>query len=230
MRSSRQRVFRLLLFAAAVFLPAATALADSWTNLARGQTVTGSYMADHLQEFGWIWENAVDGDRNGDPIALRGENGAAWVQIDFGAKTRMNKVILIPFAQCYPIDFRIEVLTDDGWQQAARLTGQKEPGFTQDAAGSTFKGQVIAFDTLEGTALRLTATRLAPDTNGDGYMQLREIEVYDDGGPADRTAPPAPGEADKPVWLYAVLGGAGVLALGGAGICLFIMQRRKYKE
>lgn len=219
----KNRRIGLLLLPVLPFVLAGAVSADAWTNLARGQKVTGSYTADYLEEFGWIWENAVDGDRNGEPIALREENGTAWLQIDFEAATKMNRVLLIPFAQCYPVDFRIEVLVNGSWREGASLTGQKEPGMIRDAAGSTFRGQEIAFDTLEGTALRLTATRLKPDTNGDRFMQLREIEVYyDAAGDAVSVVPSAEDGLD---WLIPILGGAGVLVLTGAGVCFFLILR-----
>lgn len=98
------------------------------------------------------------------------ENSTEYVVIDFGDVFAVDRVVVHPITDLWPVDFEI-YLSEDGenWVSIDKQTNSKNPGkpyeitLTEPIAASMVK--------FEATKLRSTAA--------DGYMlQLAEIEAY----------------------------------------------------
>jgi hypothetical protein len=111
-------------------------------------------------------------------------NSTEWVQIHMPSNPAFNTVVLMgrpdmPYG--FPVTFKIQV-----WDGSSWLTRVQETNFPQPAV----PGQPIAFTwgfSDQTTDVRVTATQLGKDNNGDYYMQLGEFLVLNEGSTA--TAP-----------------------------------------
>lgn len=233
------RVRRLLLVL--ILILCSTALpvsADELDNLAQGKEVTGSYIGEYDKKIGWIWSNLTDGDREGKPLSVRGEDGTGWVRIDFDVPTEISRVIIIPFDQCYPTDFTIDILQDGEWTTVVTKENQKIPQKAMDAAGTLFRGDVIDFPAVTCSAVRMNVTGMSVDSNGDTYLQLREMEVYNlspsttsgdlsNSGSTSRTEETAPHGQSMQSIIIGIAVGAALLMIGI--VTLFIWLLRKHR-
>lgn len=106
----------------------------------------------------------------------------AWVQVDMGGVTDINRVDLYPagtdslFGQGFPTDFTIDVSKDgETWQTVVTVSDYDQP-----SAVPTF-----TFDTTETRYVRVSITGMQ-QVDGAYRARLSEIEIYCDDG----TLPP----------------------------------------
>jgi hypothetical protein len=146
------------------------------------------------------------------------ENSTEWVQIHMPSNPAFNTVVLMgrpDMPYCFPVSFKIQVWNGSSW-----LTRVQETNFPQPSV----PGQPIAFTwgfSDQTTDVRVIATQLGKDNNGDYYMQLGEFLVLNEGSTA--TAPvftnwgfEAP-EQGSPTYQYNPTG-AGWTFSGEAGV------------
>lgn len=133
-----------------------------------------SQPGDEYVAWGWAGKFINDGVKtNGWTSNVKihdNENSTEYVVIDFGDTFAVDKVVVAPITDLWPVDFEI-YLSEDGenWISIAKENGSSKPSkdYTVTLA-EPIKATMIKF---EGTKLRSTAA--------DGYMlQLAEIEAY----------------------------------------------------
>ena len=93
-----------------------------------------------------------------------------YVIIDFGDLFAVDRIVVHPITDLWPVDFEI-LLSEDGenWISIDKQTGSKNPGKPYE---------VTLAEPIAAAMVKFEATKLR-DTAADGYMlQLSEIEAY----------------------------------------------------
>ncbi|MFF9645360.1 discoidin domain-containing protein [Kitasatospora aureofaciens] len=105
-----------------------------------------------------------------------GADHPEWVKLDLGSTRRISRVDLYPRADGaaaglgFPVDFSIQVSTDgSNWTTVTDRTNYPKP-----TDGSV---QAFPFAPADARYIRVNATRLGTDPNGDYRMQFAEIEA-----------------------------------------------------
>jgi hypothetical protein len=150
-------------------------------NLALHKSVTAS---SRYNSAGWAVTDITDGDTKpedginmgwtsqGDPVP----NATEWVMVDLGAETQINQIKLYPRndplapGACFPLDFTIAVSADGKmWKKQVSDSNYPNPGK---------EPQVFLFPKITARYIKVTATRLTPDTLGVYYFQLKQVEIF----------------------------------------------------
>lgn len=148
------------------------------TNLAAGSTATAS-----SQTTGWEATHLTDGVYRGS-TAVPGyasqfdstANATAWAQADLGSTHQIGEVDLYPRDEAantvgagFPDTFTIAVSVDGThWTTVVDESGYTKPGDTP---------QQFFFNATSARYVKVTATVLGVDQNGNHYLELRQIGV-----------------------------------------------------
>jgi hypothetical protein len=153
------------------------------TNLANGRTATASSSNSSLPA-----SNAVDGNR--DTLYSSAAGNAAqhteWLAVDFGAPKTLDTVSLVARADAvagFPRDFEVQV-----WNGSTWLTRATVVDFVQPSPGAVVPISWGFSDYTSG--IRILATKLGQDTNGDKVLQLTALEAYNSAEPPTVRQPP----------------------------------------
>ncbi len=97
--------------------------------------------------------------------------GTEWLELSFGSTIGVNAIQLTPRSggQCFPVDFKLQYY-DGSWHDIAgqSYTNYTNPGGTE---------QEFTFPTVKGSKIRVYATKLGVDSNGNHYCQMAEINA-----------------------------------------------------
>ena len=133
-----------------------------------------SQTSEQYVAWGWAGKFINDGNKgNGWTSNVKihdNENSTEYVIIDLGDLFALDKVVVTPISDLWPVDFEILVSVDgENWVSIDKQTGSKKPS----------GDYVVELNTpVEATMIKLEATKLR-STSADGYMlQLAEIEAY----------------------------------------------------
>ena len=133
-----------------------------------------SQTSEQYVAWGWAGKFINDGNKNNgwtSNVKIHdSENATEYVIIDLGDLFALDKVVVTPISDLWPVDFEILVSTDgETW---VSIDQQKR---SQKPSGD----YVVSLDApVEATMIKFEATRLR-STAADGYMlQLAEIEAY----------------------------------------------------
>jgi len=143
--------------------------------------------ASSVENYGWLKSCLTDNITHSNSAAARGysslcnslKTDTEWVEIDLGQDMAFNEVVLYPRTDligAFPEDFTIEARTNAGvTTEVYSVTGWINP----DSAAYT-----ASFQRMTARYVRLTATKLGAQIQGDGCyrLQLSEMQVYDHGG------------------------------------------------
>jgi len=148
-------------------------------NLAAGATSTASSYTP-----GWEPYHLTDGNYRGTATQAgyastldSGANATEWAQVDLGTIRNLNEVDLFPrddasntIGACFPVDFIIAVSTDGtNWTTVVTKNGYAKPGDSP---------QQFPFSQVSARYIKVTATALSPDQNGNYYLELRQIAAF----------------------------------------------------
>ena len=121
---------------------------------------SGKFINDGLTTNGWT-SNVKIHDK---------AESTEYVIIDFGDLFAVDRIVVHPITDLWPVDFEI-LLSEDGenWISIDKQTGSKNPGKPYE---------VTLAEPIAAAMVKFEATKLR-DTAADGYMlQLSEIEAY----------------------------------------------------
>ena len=144
-------------------------------NLALNRPIeVSSQTNEQYVAWGWAGKFINDGNKNNgwtSNVKIHdSENATEYVIIDLGDLFALDKVVVTPISDLWPVDFEILVSTDgETW---VSIDQQKR---SQKPSGD----YVVSLDTpVEAAMIKFEATKLR-STAADGYMlQLAEIEAY----------------------------------------------------
>jgi hypothetical protein len=153
-----------------------------------GEEVTGDYIlsgsyslkeaatltaSSSLKDFGLYEELLVDENEETGYSSDRWEeaNHEEWIEFAFVTDICMSEIQLKPSWSGYgfPVDFTISVWQKDKWVEVAKKTDYEQP---VDQAW-----QSITFDTIKGSKIRITATKLGK-CYGQYAMAFNEIKLF----------------------------------------------------
>jgi hypothetical protein len=129
-------------------------------------------------DWNWSGPRAWDGDVS--TVFSSDSHGATaaaneWAMVDLGASYAATGVTLVPrpSGQCFPVDFSIQSSADSStWTD---VPGQSHTGFANPGSAPV----VLSFAApVTARYLRVNATSLGADGNGNHYLQLAEIEPH----------------------------------------------------
>ncbi|MFC1432233.1 ricin-type beta-trefoil lectin domain protein [Streptacidiphilus sp. N1-3] len=158
--------------------------AQTWAPLSRTNLAAGTAATAASQTADWEATHLTDGVYRGTSatpgFASARQTGAAstvWAQVDLGSSQRISEIDLDPrdetpayLGLCFPSAFTLQISVDgSAWTTVANLTGYPKPGDTP---------QRFAFNPAYARYVKLVATQLTPDNNGNYYLELRQIAVY----------------------------------------------------
>lgn len=148
-------------------------------NLAAGATATASsYTA------GWEPYHLTDGNYRGTTAQPgyasafdSGANATEWAQVDLGTTHNLTEVDLFPrdeasntIGSCFPVNFTVTLSTDEtNWTTVVTENGYAKPGDSP---------QQFTFNQVNARYIKVTATALSPDPNGNYYFELRQIAAF----------------------------------------------------
>ncbi len=120
---------------------------------------------------GWPASAAIDGNAAScwSSNYHASTNGTEWLELNLGSTIGVNAITLTPrpSGYCFPVDFKLQYY-DGSWHDipGQSYTNYSNPGPTP---------QVFNFPTLKASKVRLYATKLGTDNNGNHYCQMGEI-------------------------------------------------------
>jgi hypothetical protein len=162
-------------------------------NLARSATVAVSSTTGTSAtqpDARWTKNHAVDGKRDSvepsygwSSMSRSAEYTTEWIQFDLGSPRDLNEVQLharndatygTDLGDGFPRDFVIETSNDGfGWRAVSSHVNYPVP---QDEV------QTFTFPRVQARFVRVRATRLDPVAGSGYYLQLAEVEIYDNPG------------------------------------------------
>jgi hypothetical protein len=148
-------------------------------NLAAGAAATASSYTS-----GWEPYHLTDGNYRGTTAQAgyasaldSSANATEWAQLDLGATHSLTEVDLFPrdeasntVGACFPVNFTIATSTDGtNWSTVVSKSGYAKPGDSP---------QQFTFSQVSARYIKVTATALSPDQNGNYYFELRQIAAF----------------------------------------------------
>lgn len=233
-----------------IFSSISVSAAESTTNLAKGKTVLNHDAIGGEEPGAWAAENLVDGKRESEEglngystnVANEAQESDASFTIDFGEKTKLNRVVLYPRTDItiseenlnavnFPMDFVIEVSDTEDFSDATEL------GSVTDKTTKTNEPVTVKLTEGTGQYVRLRATKLGDNEANSGFrLQLAEFEVYyDEDGTGTKTEEPTEKPTEKPTTEVPKTGDSGmaipfVAGLAGLLILILAINSKRAKE